>query len=68
MKSKEFKNILSNKAPDYCGAENVVCHCNLKENADLIAKIMDADCNGEVFERDKVGRMHGERREDNGTD
>lgn len=26
-----------------------VVHCNLKENAELIAKILDADVNGEVW-------------------
>lgn len=29
--------------------EDVLCHTNLKENAELIAKILDADARGEVF-------------------
>lgn len=28
---------------------DVLCHTNLKENAELIAKILDADARGEVF-------------------
>lgn len=27
----------------------IVCHTNLKENAELIAKILDADTRGEIF-------------------
>lgn len=29
-----------------CG--EIVCHCNVKENAELIAKIMDYDVDGKV--------------------
>lgn len=28
--------------------EQTVCHCNIKENAELIAKILDYDVNNEV--------------------
>lgn len=29
--------------------QNVVCHCNVKDNADLIAKILDDDNIGKVY-------------------
>lgn len=31
------------------GEGEVVAHCNLRENADLIAKILDCDVAGEVY-------------------
>ena len=31
------------------GDGEVVVHCNLKENADLIAKILDCDVAGEIY-------------------
>ena len=34
--------------------EDVLCHTNLKENAELIAKILDADICGEIFEIKKA--------------
>lgn len=30
------------------GKDNTVCHCNVKENAELVAEILDYDANGEV--------------------
>lgn len=35
--------------------EETVCHCNVKENAELIAKILDDDVDGKVFELPKRG-------------
>ena len=29
--------------------ENTICHCNEKENAELIAKILDCDAGGAIF-------------------
>lgn len=31
-----------------------VCHCNMKENAELIAKILDCDVENEVFQCSKM--------------
>lgn len=33
-------------------SENIICHCNVKENAELIARIMDCDVEGETFSFD----------------
>ena len=35
--------------------EETVCHCNVKENAELIAKILDDDVDRKVFELPKQG-------------
>lgn len=35
--------------------EETVCHCNVKENAELIARILDDDVDGKVFELPKHG-------------
>lgn len=35
--------------------EETVCHCNVKENAELIAKILDDDVDGKVFELPERG-------------
>ena len=31
-------------------SDDTVCHCEVKENAELIAKILDFDVNGEVYQ------------------
>ena len=31
--------------------EDTVCHCNVKQNAELIAKILDADVYGKEYKR-----------------
>lgn len=36
------------------GEEETVCHCNLKENAELIAKILDFDVNNQIAD---IGKM-----------
>lgn len=33
------------------GKSEIIVHCNLKENAELIAKILDADLDNEVYEK-----------------
>ena len=41
--------------------KNTLCHCNLKENAELIAMILDSDVNGEKFSfdvRDPFAEVH----------
>lgn len=38
--------------------EENVCHCNVKENAELIAKILDDDVDGKVFELPKRGEWN----------
>lgn len=43
---KELETIL--KALGVFGEDNTVCHCNVKENAELVAEILDCDANGEV--------------------
>lgn len=43
---------------DYNG--ETICHCNKKQNAELIAKILDADLAGEVFEIDNYIYMRVE--------
>ena len=35
--------------------EETVCHCNVKENAELIARILDDDVDGKAFEMPKRG-------------
>lgn len=35
--------------------EETVCHCNVKENAELIARILDDDVDGKAFELPKQG-------------
>ena len=35
--------------------EETVCHCNVRENAELIAKILDDDVDGKSFEFPKRG-------------
>lgn len=35
--------------------EETVCHCNVKENAELIARILNDDVDGKVFELPKRG-------------
>lgn len=30
--------------------DDIVCHCEIKENAELIAKILDFDVNGEIYQ------------------
>ena len=44
--------------PERKNAENemVVAHCDVKENAELIAKIMDCDVDGEIYQERKKGR------------
>lgn len=37
--------------------EETVCHCNVKENAELIAKILDDDVDGKAFEFPKRGEI-----------
>ena len=37
--------------------EETVCHCNVKENAELIARILDDDVDGKVFEMPKRGEI-----------
>ena len=37
--------------------EETACHCNVKENAELIAKILDDDVDGKVFELPKRGEV-----------
>lgn len=32
--------------------KNTICHCDIKENAELIARILDSDVNGELFSFD----------------
>ena len=32
------------------GKDDIVCHCEIKENAELIAKILDFDVNGEIYQ------------------
>ncbi len=36
--------------------EETACHCNVKENAELIARILDDDVDGKVFELPKRGQ------------
>jgi hypothetical protein len=36
------------------GEEETVCHCNIKENAELIAKILDYDIQNQIAE---IGKM-----------
>ena len=36
------------------GEEEIVCHCNLKENAEMIAKILDFDVENQVAD---IGKM-----------
>lgn len=43
---KEFETIL--KVLGVFGEDDTVCHCNVKENAELVAEILDCDANGEV--------------------
>lgn len=31
-------------------SDDTVCHCEVKENAELIAQILDFDVNGEVYQ------------------
>ena len=35
--------------------EETVCHCNVKENAELIARILDDDVDGKVYEMPRRG-------------
>lgn len=49
---KDEQNLILNQKP----YEDVLCHTNLKENAELIAKILDADARGEVF-LDKIMKL-----------
>ena len=37
--------------------EETACHCNVKENAELIARILDDDVDGKVFELPKRGEI-----------
>ena len=37
--------------------EETVCHCNVKENAELIAKILDDDVVGKVYQMPKRGEI-----------
>lgn len=54
--------------PDCCHSDisifkednKTVCHCNLKENAELIAKILDYDVNNEVYPKKEVNKMTNE--------
>lgn len=43
---QEFETIL--KTLGISGKDVTVCHCNVKENAELVAEILDYDVNGEV--------------------
>ncbi len=43
---KELETIL--KVLGVFGEDDTVCHCNVKENAELVAEILDCDANGEV--------------------
>ena len=36
------------------GEEEIVCHCNLKENAELIAKILDFDVENQIADTGKM--------------
>ena len=36
--------------------EETACHCNVKENAELIARILDDDVDGKTFELPKRGK------------
>lgn len=36
------------------GEEEIVCHCNLKENAEMIAKILDFDVENQIAD---IGKM-----------
>lgn len=49
MKIKIKNKALVVKLVDERDGETV-CHCNLKENADLIAFILDFDAEGKVFD------------------
>lgn len=40
--------------------EETVCHCNCKENAELICKILDYDAAGEVFPLPEVEVAQGD--------
>jgi hypothetical protein len=31
-------------------SDDTVCHCEVKENAELIAQILDFDVNGEIYQ------------------
>lgn len=46
---KELETIL--KVLGVFGEDDTVCHCNVKENAELVAEILDCDANGEVAPR-----------------
>ena len=37
--------------------EETACHCNVKENAELIAKILDDDVDGKVYQMPKRGEI-----------
>lgn len=43
---QELETIL--KTLGVSGKDDIVCHCDVKKNAELVAKIMDYDVNGEV--------------------
>ena len=40
-------------------ADDVLCHCNVKENAELIARILDCDVDGELYKADVPKRKVG---------
>ena len=37
--------------------EETACHCNVRENAELIAKILDDDVDGKVYQMPKRGEI-----------
>ena len=44
--------VVAKRADECCAVgddEETVAHCNLKENAELIASILDCDASGEVY-------------------
>lgn len=47
---------IDNGTPHTEPGEGVLCHTNLKENAELIARILDYDVKGEVYPQAVKGR------------
>lgn len=57
-KKDEYNNgacILSNFKTSEHDEEETLFHCNLKENAELIAKILDADSDNRIYNINSVG-------------
>lgn len=61
---QEIETIL--KTLGVSGKDVTVCHCNVEENAELIAKILDYDVNGEVAPFVTGREEDRNRRADNG--